>query len=962
MPPVRRGCGGCGLTPSSPATTACDGCGRQIVDLLACRHCEGLLFPGDKFCGDCGRPHLEGVIPREPAASCDLRRLLKSTEFCRSCGTDVPQPSRECQACRLPVRLRPPAPSPVGWLYRARRGLRRRTGLAIPGDDGIDLYLDSGEVVPAGAADLTCPVPLFQGEPVARTPVVRLATAAQAVEQNRVSGRWDPDVLRDAAARSISDIHDARESAAELRELGVSLHVIRLPLSSTELSWVEFIHAASQRDLAAVWLWLARIPTDGYRAKVAALAALVPAIIARGYPNDLLLAHLGPFTSSEPLAVALGRVLGFGSGPAALVAQDAAQIAARLRLPSETVDALRCWAALVSPAGNVQGQEGITRLGPASRLQLAVRNRTGGHLRAGDLEGLPLSIVDDLLDSGTLTHLAEQPDALPPTIRAHVLSRTAPDRLTESEVETLRMEAESARRAFLNEDMGALAAGGESPSSRHYRALAYLRNRDRQQFSIEDIRPSDRRIAADLAALIDADEDRVRDHITSRLVSDPTVWPVLAQVVRPTALPPSPELAARFPRFCEWLALHQAREHLYNGNWSDALASVEACLNLAEGEAVRDEALNLKACALHYLDRDSEAIAALEEAIEGEYSEALLSNVGLIATRLRPELAAMYLGKLIREAPSVTMKAAAGRRAVEIWRTSDTQAWRGAGDSGGPSLPEVIRDPLRELVDAPISLDDFRAFVSLLAVMDQGWLQPGRIQRSPHRDSLEARAYLARARDLHEFIDLLGAEIRSGGAPVWLKHERDSLREAAIEILLTNLDNPDNLFGPAALRMVEAGAVQGDYDEILFTGLGIANIAYYLSETKAEIGDHVADKVHVLRTKLAAMHESQRSALSEVVEIAIRRVAINRLMARERDLNAAIDVFNSAIDLVRSSYPASEAWQEAARRKMAVASVAVQAQQDLDRWLPIVEHEAVATSIRVLIDQSLELQRRCRAS
>jgi hypothetical protein len=386
------------------------------------------------------------------------------------------------------------------------------------------------------------------------------------------------------------------------------------------------------------------------------------------------------------------------------------------------------------------------------------------------------------------------------------------------------------------------------------------------------------------------------------------------------------------------------------------VAAADRCLALAAGERVRDEALNLKACGLHYLDDSAGAITALEEAIEGAYSEALLANIGIVAAGLRPDVAARYLGKLMDEAPTTAMRVAAGQRAVDIWARTDTSAWQ----TSEGSLPDVIRDPLRALVTQDIELDDFRSFVALLATQDSDWLaEPDHLSPSPHGTTLEARFYAARARDLGDMLDVMAGALQGGDPPRWLLHERQSLRDTVVEIVVEHLDDPDSTLGPLALAMQEKGIVEGAYDRVLFAGTGLASIAYQLSSAQKELADRLVDTLHQVRGWWSALDEDQRDRLAPVVELATRRVALNRMDARDRDLGEAMTVFNRAVDIANATYRGSPAWLNVLPRVNAARAVAVAARTEMVPWLPMVEHDGARKDIELTVKAARELEGLC---
>jgi hypothetical protein len=122
---------------------------------------------------------------------------------------------------------------------------------------------------------------------------------------------------------------------------------------------------------------------------------------------------------------------------------------------------------------------------------------------------------------------------------------------------------------------------------------------------------------------------------------------------------------------------------LWGWDWQGAIAEAKRCLQVARDEETRDEALNLLACAHWQLGNDDEAISALTSALEGEYTEGLQVNVGVVAGALDPRLAGEHLGKLAEEAPTIQLRAAAASRALELWY-ADPEPWEthGSGSLG----------------------------------------------------------------------------------------------------------------------------------------------------------------------------------------------------------------------------------------------------------------------------------------
>ena len=948
----------------------------------ACAICATTLIAGDRFCQSCGHTVSAEAAPAPRAQVDQAIASLAGAErisapesllavrlpFCRACGADNPAGHGACRSCGsslapLPARLEGTA----GTVYTMRRGLRKRAGVRI-GDEGTaaKLLLESGEVVLVEVAELPEPTESPAGDaslPPARTPHGRLVRLAEARERGGSKRKWDAASLVNAALDGIADETVARLVALDLLALGRDDLVHRLPLTASEQGWIDATYAAAAGDRRAVVGAVARLPVAGYRAKLALFALAASEVSPADRP--LLEPHVAAYADEEPLAALLHRRLGVAGAeadsPSAAVAE------------AVTTDRALCETGLLPESLTREAGAVLDRLSGAeptvphdvrflatnARALLAHQAPRPGLVRTEDVDRIPLAVLDDLLESGAVSNEVALGGSTDAQRSTYLRARLAPQWLSDDEVNALEHTAEQARRAFRYGELQRLGELGDSPRLRHYRALLAIRRGKARDVVLEDIHPQARAIAEDLLALLaaKADGSRLSDRLTERMLADPTIWPVLVEIAGSTSLVATPELQTRSPAFTEWLALHQAREYLFVGAWRDAVAAADRCLALAEAEPVRDEALNLKACGLHNLGADDQAIAALEEAIEGDYSDSLLANIGIVAAGLRPEVAARHLGVLIAEAPTTSMRVAAARRALSIWSTSDTASWRNSDDS---PLPDVFQDALRALVVADVELDDFRHFASLLAVHDSVWFgSDGNVARSPHRNTLEARFYVARAASLPRMVEIMGQAISAGSPPQWVIYERDSLRTAAIDILFENLDEPDSMFGPVALAMVDHGVLANEADNVLIGCLGVASTTYHLSAHNSEVADHIVGRTQTLRKQWQTLEAERKESLQPLLELATRRVAINRMHARDIEMNDAVDVFNSALSLGRYADIGSPAYAEAMRRIAAAATVARQARQDLGPWLLVLEHEAVIADINQTIEHARDLENRC---
>jgi hypothetical protein len=844
--------------------------------------------------------------------------------------------------------------------------LRKRSAVRVGDDDHqARLLLPDGETLTVPLAELPSPAGLeiaSDALPEARSSRGSLIRLAVASEAKLIKHGWDTGQLVEAALADLEQASEARALALDLVALERESLLDRLPLPASEINWIRAHHATTTADIGAAVDAISRLPIQGYRPKLGLLLTLWPAVRAAGLDLRVVEPHLREYAGEEPIAALLLRSLGerddaFSDLDVVLPSQRS--LIERLHATGNVLSRLET--AVNALTGAAVNNGDLERLPARLRALIATQQAKPGLLKPPEVAELAPSILDDLIDAGSVdSELADLLDISEPTLGRYLRARLAPDTLTDADVAELGLNDELARRAFRYGASETLESLGDSARIRHYRALVELRKGRLRDGLLGDVDEGARPAAADLVALVEAKKAGVLDEslLTERLLGDPTVWPALVATAGAAELGALSTVRDGYPAFSEWLALHEAREHLYLGNWRDAANAATKCLDLAKIEAVRDEAQNLKACALYYVGDHLTSMQQLTEALEGAYSESLLANASLVAQGLAPEVAARHLGVLIREAPTLAMRVAAAHRAVEIWRSTDTSLWSNSDES---PLPDAFQDALRELVVEQISLDDFRRFASVLAIDDRAWFgNPSNIATSPHSDSLEARFYQARTvDDLLPAVQVMGAVIAAGEAPPWLLYERDQLRSTAIDTLFQNLDEPDSTFGAVALEMVDRKVVEGEYDHCLFSLLGIASATYHLAEHKTTVGDQLVARLHDTRKRWANLDGDGRERMKEIAELATRRVAINRYAALENEFNQAVEVYNGAIDLAQNAYAGSPTYEQAMTRIRKSLSTFRQIRETASSWLLLIEHDGVRGNFKDLVTESQELERRC---
>jgi hypothetical protein len=374
-----------------------------------------------------------------------------------------------------------------------------------------------------------------------------------------------------------------------------------------------------------------------------------------------------------------------------------------------------------------------------------------------------LSVLDDLIDLRTPLDPATMSDEQ----RRHVVARSRPETLSDADVDQIGLTFERDRRRLAAARFDEIDAGLSDP---HVSGVLHLLEHGEVN---DQLRHVDAVRADELQAFLDSPSPAT---LTPGLVSDPSLWTILARRLDAPLYTWQDDLEPATQHFIGWYALRTTFDHLTDGDWAAALESGHHAHRLASGDAQRRDALNLIAFA-HWQRDDGEAARdTLLSAIGGTDDVPLRVNLAIVASSLDPDSAALELARLVRESGSLDLRCAAAMRAVHLWSTDDLP-W--TARRRRPVPPELI-DALRELVVADIDLGVFRSILGLQSNVDREWLaRPAHLGVSPHRSSLEARVMHARATGPREFVDALTFALRSSTPPAWVTTERDRTVEIA---------------------------------------------------------------------------------------------------------------------------------------------------------------------------------------
>lgn len=429
----------------------------------------------------------------------------------------------------------------------------------------------------------------------------------------------------------------------------------------------------------------------------------------------------------------------------------------------------------------------------------------------------PLAMIDEAIDKGARFE-RDSFNARPADLQ-YLSARTEPDRLSDEAVAELGFDSELVRRRLAGVSNGNGNGASEGMIQNEY--LAGLLDLERLGSVSPAVAARHPQMAFELGAFL---ADPNPQTLTEELASDESLWPILSGALGPEAVGWNPHRGSAARRLLAWHWLRHGSAGLFDAQWQDALDSLKHAFRLSEDEALRDEALNLMACAHWQLGNDEEAKQALTSALEGSRNPSLQVNLGVVAQNLDPEMAALELARLVREASSLELRTAAALKAVSLWLT-DEVPWGTEQEQG---MPEPLSLALRSVVVEEISLDAFRRILKLQSSFDDDWLeQPSSLAQSPHRGSAEARVYRARAAGPSELVDVLVAELKQNAAPGWVEEERDSLVEMFVRHSFADESSGAGMFAYFAM---EKGLPLKPEQRAMLIPLAVHGVCDYLTE------------------------------------------------------------------------------------------------------------------------------------
>ena len=793
--------------------------------------------------------------------------------FCVSCGSPGPH-GRRCIDCGVGIDLAP-AVDLAPKSFAARIPSKGESSAAIllfmhpsgfiESVDGTGRFTPVHGTIPADHSVVTGleSVKSFAGALVwAMSEVLNL------------NPRSFPDIYRQTFQRNLLNQGEVRRTAIELARSGLVDFIPYLELTRSEIQWWSTLAYIRLGQYQSALDLLATLPDNRYPLRMG---------LAKALELELgILSHDGKTSSdvsdevaNQRISVAMFKSLAKTSGIDPLTVEKLASN----RLPTSSLE--------------FDGKQN------SSTLLFIEKIRSTSAIDASTQinDGFSMSLLDDLIDSGIKVPLSVFA-SLDNADRSYLTGRLRPEQLSEQEVADLKFKAEEIRRRVIAGDIEQLAEMEEIPRDIRARAQ-FARNKTISETMRVEL--------PDWVAAIEtfANSDDSLRTIPPEITREGILWSYGAEVLgqRVTAYPLANDDSTR--QFLSWACLNVAQNFLYERKTDLAISAAKSALMQAQTEQLKDEALNLIACAHWLEERDSEAISALQNALAGNRNESLQVNLGVVASTSNPETAALELARLVSESDSLELRSNAAMRAAGMW-LNDENPWKSDVKDG---IPSAIRDALRIIVTEPITIETFVFVARVLSHKDSEWLaNKGNLGRSPHGGTTEARVLCGRAAGFDQFIAELISIFRQPNQSQWVTDERDNFVDALINQSKSDFELGAALFLSGA---IDKGLPVIDKHRILISPLSVLEMCAVLDPDKGEPQDRFyADLV---TTQNRFSNHEDYAGWKDLYQMAWDRLTAIHCLANQKLLLRLSEIHDDGVNQL-SKLPAHQIDQAGVRK------------------------------------------------
>jgi hypothetical protein len=812
----------------------------------------------------------------------------------------------ECAHCATPLVAPDAGPRRIGQVVEMGNRLLSKKGIVIA-DDGQQVTVaskaDAPLVVPATQFDAFAPVPVAGPEVIGAAG--RLWRANQAKNDGSIKAKWTSETIESAAAGFASaNLASTRAAALDAIALGLTDQVDRLPLSPTEIAWYRACAYASTGDVPALVASVEALPAHGFHGRVPLLLGHVAAL----YADPALAARarvlLDAFVADDPDARALSVAL--APSPDAGVLELSSSYADRLESlgasPAQVMAAIPDAIARHQRFASLPATSTATPNLRSLDAYLAGRGGTVMDAALPALAGLPVTLLDELIDVGTLTRIPADAQHWPPAITAYLRCRTNPAEATVDELRLAGFHAELARRFMLSADDAELATLDDSDAAvGHYRAVrAYQLSRTLAD--ADRLRPSVRTVFEQIEALRQTAPGQ-RGDAQADLAADSSAWPLIREMAYRGDVSLDADLRARFPNFGAWLDLCGMQRLVFDGRWAEVITAGRR-LASSPLESMRDEAESMVAFAEWQLGHPAEALRVLDDALSGQFSTGLIVNAALVAAEQGCRPAFPYLIKAMRLATDPRVRQGAVSRAIALW----------LGDDTVQDYPDVLARMVRESLAIMQPDDGFHSTLLFISTLhDRDWLATAAVAAANPAQTNASRYFATRSRvlsDAHpDTLDDLGnmlVKLAQMSPPYdWVTREKTWLTELLLDLVHT--DFGDAAWTSSVIATLVGGGILDLAEELVLGMQAGAHVAMKLNGEEAEISADAEQRLvfaHVdkYRLRRGELNEVQQEIVDDEVAHCAVAASLAFVATTERAVDAFQLVWGQLVDRERWDY------------------------------------------------------------
>ena len=320
--------------------------------------------------------------------------------------------------------------------------------------------------------------------------------------------------------------------------------------------------------------------------------------------------------------------------------------------------------------------------------------------------------------------------------------------------------------------------------------------------------------------------------------------------------------------------LTEAVDLLLEWDWDGARERAKSVLQGTAREDLRDEALNVIAASLALSGDMDGAIAALKQAVEGEWNYALHQNLGILALQSDPMLAANQSTYWLDSAETTKDREQAIFYVLKMWSNAE-------GDEDF-ELPEKIRNSFRSALVAGLTEDMFVQLGLFLARTDAEWIIANDEWKAANNHfQAIASMIIARAKGFEEYVGFLVSEASS------LESAIAQSRDDFISQIIENMFQEGEAMGSAsfAIEFVDGGLPCSTNNEALLRILAVREISMYFRDREEEPSEKFIGWLEdAQRYVLGISDEDVREALMEILVASSTMLIVLFVLAREQDI------------------------------------------------------------------------------